>query len=85
MPADGSIPGEAPPQIIDIEAVGATANLLENLSSIPKSAASGQAPFSFAKIFEAKSASPLIFLNIFLFHDNAVTDSIGTFLICKKL
>ena len=35
--AIGSIPGLAPPHIIDIEAVGATAVLLENLSFIPVS------------------------------------------------
>ena len=33
--AIGSTPGEVPPQIIDIEAVGAIAVLLENLSIIP--------------------------------------------------
>ena len=38
--------GEAPPQIIDIDAVGAIAVLLENLSLYPYSAASGQAPLS---------------------------------------
>ena len=33
--AIGSTPGEVPPQIIEIEAVGAMAVLLENLSIIP--------------------------------------------------
>jgi hypothetical protein len=46
LAADGSMPGEAPPQIIEIEAVGAMASLLEKRSSKPKSAASGQAPRS---------------------------------------
>ena len=50
--AIGSTPGEVPPQIIEIEAVGAMAVLLENLSLIPYSAASGQAPLSYAKSFE---------------------------------
>ena len=44
----GSIPGEDPPQIIEIEAVGAIAVLLENLSLIPYSSASGQEPLSSA-------------------------------------
>ena len=33
--AIGSTPGEEPPQIIEMEAVGAIAILLENLSSTP--------------------------------------------------
>ena len=48
-----STPGEAPPQIIEIDAVGAIAVLLENLSLKPYSAASGQDPLSSAKSFEA--------------------------------
>ena len=51
----GSIPGDDPPQIIDIEAVGAIAVLFENLSFIPYSAASGQAPLSSAKLTDAAS------------------------------
>jgi len=35
LAATGSTPGEAPPQITDIEAVGAIAVLLENLSLKP--------------------------------------------------
>ena len=53
--AIGSIPGLAPPHIIDIEAVGATAVLLENLSFIPYSSASGQAPLISAKSLELLS------------------------------
>ena len=49
MAAIGSTPGEAPPHIIEIDAVGAIAVLLENLSLKPYSAASGQAPLSWAK------------------------------------
>ena len=49
----GSIPGEDPPQIIEIEAVGAIAVLFENLSFIPYSAASGHDPLSSAKVFDA--------------------------------
>ena len=55
MPDIGSTPAEVPPQIIEIEAVGAIAVLLENLSLIPYSAASGQAPLSSAKVIEAAS------------------------------
>ena len=53
LPAIGSIPGDAPPQIIDIDAVGAIAVLFENLSLIPNSSASGQAPLSSARSFDA--------------------------------
>ena len=56
LTAIGSTPGEEPPQIIDIDAVGAIAVLLENLSFIPYSAASGQAPLSSARLTEAASA-----------------------------
>ena len=61
----GSIPGEAPPQIIDIDAVGAIAVLFENLSLIPNSSASGHAPLSSAKSFDALLTFSSIFLNIF--------------------
>ena len=53
MAAIGSTPGEAPPQIMEIEAVGAIAVLLENLSLNPYSAASGHAPLSSANSFDA--------------------------------
>ena len=53
LAAIGSIPGDEPPQIIEIEAVGAIAVLLENLSFIPYSAASGHAPLSSARVFDA--------------------------------
>ena len=49
----GSTPGDAPPQMIEIEAVGAIAVLLENLSLKPYSSASGHAPLSSANIFDA--------------------------------
>ena len=57
----GSTPGDVPPQIIEIEAVGAIAVLLENLSLKPYSAASGQGPFSSARIFDASSTFSWIF------------------------
>ena len=53
------MPGDAPPQIIEIEAVGAIAVLLENLSFIPNSSASGHAPLSSARSFEALSTFPV--------------------------
>ena len=49
------MPGEAPPQIIEIDAVGAIAVLFENLSLKPYSSASGQAPLSSANFLEAWS------------------------------
>ena len=49
----GSTPGEAPPQIIEIEAVGAIAVLLENLSLKPYSSASGHDPLYSANCFDA--------------------------------
>ena len=55
MAATGSTPGDAPPQIIEIDAVGAIAVLLENLSLKPYSSASGQAPLSSASFFDASS------------------------------
>jgi len=53
LAATGSTPGDVPPQIIEIEAVGAIAVLLENLSLKPYSSASGHAPLSSANIFDA--------------------------------
>jgi len=55
LPDIGSTPAEVPPHIIEIEAVGAIAVLFENLSLIPYSAASGQAPLSSANVTEAAS------------------------------
>ena len=82
--AKGSIPGEELPAIIEIEAVGAMAILLENLSSMPASLASGQAPRYLAISFEALSTPCLICINIFLFQTLLIADSIGTFLLCKN-
>ena len=61
------MPGDAPPHIIEIDAVGAIAVLLENLSLKPYSAASGQGPFSSARTLDALSTFSWIFLNILLF------------------
>ena len=49
------MPGDVPPHIIEIEAVGAIAVLLENLSLMPYSSASGQAPLSSASCFDDSS------------------------------
>ena len=77
MAAIGSIPGEAPPQIIEIEAVGAIAVLFENLSFIPNSSASGHAPLSSARSYDAWSTLFCINVNIFLFQTLLITDPKG--------
>src|SRR3546814_3206828 len=64
--AIGSMPGEAPPQMIEIEAVGAIAILLEKRSMMPNSSASGQGPRSSASFLEAASASLRMRAKIFL-------------------
>ena len=61
----GSTPGDVPPHIIEIDAVGAIAVLLENLSLKPYSSASGQEPLSSAKSFEDLSTLFWIFSKIF--------------------
>ena len=82
--AIGSIPGEAPPQMIEIDAVGASDILLEKRSWKPKSAASGQAPRSFASFTEAASACSRIWLKMRLFQTVDMTLSIGMPLACRK-
>src|SRR3546814_12394081 len=77
------MPGEAPPQMIEIEAVGAIAILLEKRSMMPNSSASGQAPRSSASVLEAASASLRICAKIFLFHTLAITPSRGMQLACR--
>ena len=78
------MPGEAPPQMIEIDAVGAIASLLEKRSSKPKSAASGQGPRSRPSVFDASSHWPRMCLNIFLFHTLAITDSSGMPFSCRN-
>jgi hypothetical protein len=51
----GSMPADVPPQMIEIDAVGAIASLWEKRAITPQSAASGQAPRSFASFTEAAS------------------------------
>src|SRR5882757_8937410 len=51
----GSMPALVPPQMIEIEAVGAMASLCEKRSIMPRSSASGQGPRSAASVREAAS------------------------------
>src|SRR3546814_5275704 len=51
------MPGEAPPAMIEIDAVGAIAILCEKRSMMPYSAASGHGPRSSASLREAVSAA----------------------------
>ena len=78
------MPGEAPPQMIEIEAVGAIASLLEKRSSTPNSAASGQAPRSAASLREAASACSRMCRKILLFQTLAMTPSSGMRFFCRK-
>ncbi|MNR18891.1 hypothetical protein D3C85_1356440 [compost metagenome] len=78
MAGIGSMPAEAPPQMIEIEAVGAMASLCEKRSMTPRSAASRQAPFSSASTRLALSASRRRCLNRRMFHDLAMADSKAT-------
>ncbi len=78
------MPGEAPPQMIEMDAVGAIAILLENRSAKPYSAASGQGPRSSARMRLATSACSRMCLNIRLFQDFATALSNGTFSACRN-
>ena len=75
MAAFGSIPGDEPPQMIEIDAVGAIAILFENRSMMPYSAASGHGPRSSASRTDAASACSLTCLKIRLFQTFAITAS----------
>src|SRR5262245_12291645 len=80
----GSMPADVPPQMIEIDAVGAIASLWEKRAMTPQSAASGHAPRSFASFTDAASAPLRMCLNIALFQALAVADSIGTPWLCRK-
>src|ERR1044072_6842901 len=80
----GATRGAAPRERSEIGAVGAIASLWLKRSSMPKSAASGQAPRSLAKALEAASHWLRMCLNIFLFHTFAITASIGMLFCCRK-
>src|ERR1700758_1357889 len=73
----GSMHALVPPQMIEIEAVGAIAILPENRSITPMSAASGQGPRSFASIIEAWSTWALMCLKILRFQLLAIAPSNG--------
>src|SRR3546814_8660985 len=63
---------EVPPQMIEIDAVGAIAILQLKRSITPMSSASGQAPRSCASIIEASDALAWICLNILRFQTLAI-------------
>src|SRR5881392_128685 len=80
----GSMPAEVPPQMIEIDAVGAIASLWENRSMIPRSAASGHGPRSAASLLEAASHWRRRVLNSRMFQDLAIALSNGTFWLCRN-
>src|ERR687893_2353552 len=71
----GSMHALVPPQMIEIDAVGAIAILHEKRSITPMSAASGQGPRSLASIIDAWSTWARICLKILRFHDLAIAPS----------
>ena len=78
------MPALVPPQMIEIEAVGAIASLWEKRSITPRSAASGQGPRSSASARLAASHSRRRCLNSRMFQDLASALSNGTFWLCRK-
>src|SRR3954449_2120564 len=68
---------EVPPQMIEMEAVGAIAILHEKRSITPMSAASGHGPRSWASIIEASSTWARICLKILRFQLFAIAPSNG--------
>ena len=84
LAAIGSMPGEAPPQMIEMDAVGAIASLFEKRSMMPNSAASGQAPRSSASLREAASAAARICLKMRRFQTLAIALSKGMRLFCRN-
>src|SRR5215218_10486254 len=73
----GSMHAEVPPQMIEMDAVGAIAILHEKRSITPMSAASGQGPRSLASIIDAWSTWLRMCLKILRFHDFAMARSNG--------
>src|SRR5687768_11432898 len=71
----GSMQAEVPPQMIEIEAVGAIAILQLKRSITPRSAASGQGPRSVASIIDASFAWAAICLKILRFQVLAIAPS----------
>src|SRR3546814_18913903 len=68
---------EVPPQMIEIDAVGAIAILHEKRSITPMSAASGHGPRSCASIIEASFTLALMCLKTFRFQPLAIALSNG--------
>src|SRR5215213_10614969 len=73
----GSMQAEVPPQMIEMEAVGAIAILHEKRSITPRSAASGQGPRSVASIIEASFTWAEMCLKILRLSDLAIAPSNG--------
>src|SRR5687768_12548480 len=73
----GSMQAEVPPQMIEMEAVGAIAILQLKRSITPMSAASGHGPRSFASIIDASFTCAEMCLKILRFHDLAIAPSNG--------
>ena len=80
----GSMPALVPPQMIEIDAVGAIASLWEKRAMMPRSAASGHGPRSFASATDAASASRRILRKMFMFQDFAIAPSNGTPCACRN-
>jgi hypothetical protein len=81
----GSMQALVPPQMIEIDAVGAIAILQLKRSITPMSAASGHGPRSTASCIEASSTWALMCLNILRFHDFAIAPSNGSPRAWRKL
>jgi len=80
----GSTPADVPPQMIEIEAVGAIASLWLKRAITLFSAASGQGPRSCASLTLAASAPRRMWRKILLFHTFAIADSMLTPWRCRK-
>src|SRR5690606_20714577 len=80
----GSMQALVPPQMIEIDAVGAIAILHEKRSITPMSSASGQAPRSSASTIEASFALAEMCLNIFRFQTLAIGLSKPMLLACRN-
>src|SRR3954464_9840762 len=81
----GSMAAGGPPQMIEIEGVGADASLWLDRSLMPRSAASGQGPRSAASLREAASHWRRSVLKRRMFQDLAMALSNGTFWVCRHV
>ena len=84
MAGIGSMQADVPPQMIEIDAVGAIAILHEKRCITPMSAASGHAPRSCARRSEASSALAAMCLNILRFHALAMALSKAMPFCCRN-